>query len=294
MKIIFHAGLPKTGSSFLQSFSFAKSKEFLKKGILFPNINNLNKLQIENSGNAKEFCNLIVKKDFQKALNFMTSVYQEAVSQNCNVILLSHEGLNSQLPDLFNNESFLAWARQNKISVDVLLFIRNPYDFLLSLYKQKCRTGKRISKTEFLKKTRNLDFLINLLNEPSFKSKFSLNVINYDVHKKDLKTIFLKSIFDISQKSLSGFDADFEAKRVNRSLTLKEIRLLQKVSLINGTLSKKLSRYLKKKSHSKESSSLISEFKKEAQILHQQKIDGLIEQINFYLPAQEKLSVNAK
>lgn len=289
MQIIFHAGLPKTGTSFLQSFAFDKQIEFKKYGILFPNIENSNQFQISKAGNAKELCKLIVNNDFFSVIKYFDQVIQAARANNCKTILLSHEGLNSQLISLFSEELFLYWADKNRITADVLLFVRDPYDFLLSLYKQKCRTGRRISITEFLRKNKNLTYISNLLTDSSFQNKFNLYVVNYDKHKQQLKHVFLKYISEISEVSLQEFDSSFEIKKVNRSLTLKEIRFLQNVGFFSKKLSQILSRYLSEKSTSKESEASILDFKEKIKQYHQKDIILLTEKLNSLLAKDEKL-----
>jgi len=261
MKLIFHVGLPKTGSSYLQSFLFQKASILKTKGIYFPIPSNLDKDSISKAGNCKELCRLMSLKQYNNIIKYLDKLYTEAEENNCDVILLSQEEFYSQIPKLDNNNIFKNWLLKRNIeNIDVIIVIRDLYDFLISLYKQRCRTGKNIQPKTILEEKDNLEKIIKFFKSDRVRNS-NLHIINYDEHKSNLKEIFIEHTGKASKKSFLDVNLNFNRSKVNRSLTLREIKFLQNLDSINSRLALKVSQLLSKKSFLKESESLKTKFK---------------------------------
>lgn len=290
MRLILHAGLPKTGSSFLQSFFYEKRKELEKNGIYFPIDRGLDERSITKAGNAKDLHLLIHKNSVDEIIHRIKKYCEEAAQNSCGNILLSHEGFYNSFPNILKNKKFSTYLSNSEISqVDIILVLRNPHDLLVSLYKQKCRSGKRIKPVSFLNQTKIIDCIYDALKLPEKHRNINLHCINYDTNKNLLTAVFTKTLLRLTDNHSTNFNYDFKSTRINRSLTFNQIKCLQFVSLFHKGIAVRISNTLQKSFYFKESLESIKDFKSQINSLHKDRIRELIPRMNAYLPDDENI-----
>lgn len=174
---ILHIGLPKTATTFLQ-----------KK--IFPELCNLNKLLF--LGKNSNYVNQLNKKIFHLKYSIEYGFDSKKI-HIVNDYLISHEGLTGEDPDCWENSSEKI---KNSLGedLDILIVLRKPSDFMLSMYLESC-----ISKGFFIRPEKY--FLNN--NDHNLKKnnpKFNLDKFDYDqlrkfyIHKFN-RVVFLKYEF---------------------------------------------------------------------------------------------------
>lgn len=204
MKIIFHIGMPKTGTTSLQSYLFSNKESLLSQQIVYePEI----------------FCSSGAHHYF--ASNFWTNpdetiktlINRLTLHKNCKYYLISSEVLISW-PQNFVQ---LLYKHLQEFDIEVVLYIRRQDDLIESLYKQSIKMGEK----------RTIQELIERFN-PSYEDivtkwhrneRYTIHVIKY-TPSKTIETF--SNLYDISIDS----KYDTNCKR-NISPSTNHIELLE-------------------------------------------------------------------
>ena len=146
MKLVFHVGSQKTGSSSLQSFCLNNLSNLQDAGILFPDwlITHLNQPSKPDSqkghGSIKDYLSQEPDIILKSTLDFLI---QCAMERNCDTILLSDEEFLFNLNSL--NSRAVDTLKSYFDEIRFVCYFRNPYEFLWSLYKERL-TWKHVSQ----------------------------------------------------------------------------------------------------------------------------------------------------
>jgi hypothetical protein len=219
MELLLHVGMRKTGSTFLQTQCYHNREMLRNKGIYFPVPNEIaKKLQFGklNPGNAEKLYETIRKAEFTDAIEFVSKTIKEAENENCKKILLSNEKLFIALS---NTDSSYFLESLNRIGIyklKIILFVRDPIDHALSLYKHINKTGRVPSFEHWLNGKYQSFEMVNAFLE---KVVFSETTIKKYGSKPIEKLFFDEWLKIRDYKVYTG--------KVNRSITISEVHYLQ-------------------------------------------------------------------
>ena len=236
MKTVFlHIGLPKTGTTALQSFLRANEAALARSGICFPDLgfrypnilaNRNAHFLIASYDTAPHTASFTPQEEYYTALDRLA-----ALSEEYGKILLSDE----LIWRICNRHSdFLPTVKQDLASrgmeLKVIVYLRRQDEFVQSRYRQRIKTGETFSFYEFLDTLRQnkypLDFYdsLNKISDAIGRDNLIIRIYEkcqYEGFGHTLCSDFL-TIFDLSVSD--GFT---ESERtMNRSLsgTYLEIR----------------------------------------------------------------------
>ncbi len=186
-----HIGLPKCGSTYLQR-------------VVFP--------EIEKEKNIKHY----KKKEFideeKKILNLL---HNEKKLENDlpSSFILSYETLYSKTKE-FNNisEAFELIKKNFSDNTTILIVIRNPYEFLNSIYIQSIQTMNIVRPENF--------FYVEKNNVIRRKDKYNLQDFNYNYLISIYKSYF-KKVIVVKYESLHDFSFLKEIFEINNSFIEK-------------------------------------------------------------------------
>lgn len=156
LKLIIHAGTPKTGTTSVQTYLDKKQRKLRSKGILYPH--NLEKIQNPTAPKHHWFEKNLVAAHFEHFLeNFKNIISQ--INNDTHTIILSSEGVFNYWWD-FPNESKRILADLGELfDTEIWVWFREPLNFIESYYKQCIRNpqiegnpcyGKDLSFAEML------------------------------------------------------------------------------------------------------------------------------------------------
>ena len=156
LKLIIHAGTPKTGTTSLQTYLDKKQRKLRMKGILYPH--NIGNLQNPTAPKHQWFEKNLVATHLEYFLeNFKNIISQ--VNKDTHTIILSSEGIYNYWWD-FSEESKDVLSELGKFfDIEIWVWFREPLAFIESYYKQCIRNpqidnnpcyGKDLSFTEML------------------------------------------------------------------------------------------------------------------------------------------------
>jgi hypothetical protein len=128
LKLIIHAGTPKTGTTSLQTYLDTKQYKLRSKGILYPH--NLEKLQNTSAPKHQWF-----EKNLESFLeNFKNIISQ--VQKNTHTIILSSEGIYNDWWDFPDESKKILSELSNLFDIEIWVWFREPLLFIESYYKQ--------------------------------------------------------------------------------------------------------------------------------------------------------------
>ena len=173
LKLIIHAGTPKTGTTSIQTYLNKRQRKLRGKGILYPH--NLAKIKNPNTPTHQWFEKNLVTTHVDFFLeNFKNIIAQ--VTDDTHTILLSSEGIYNYWWD-FPEESKQLLAQLNTLfDINIWVWFREPLAFMESYYKQCIRNpqirnnpcyGKDLSFAEMLE----LPWFAKHLNYQGFVSE---------------------------------------------------------------------------------------------------------------------------
>lgn len=218
MKIVFHIGTFKTGTTSIQQF-IMKNRELLssKYGILYP-LPDANKNK--NKNQHIHISGWVQKNNTERMKDYFIKSKKEAMNKSCHTIVYSTEGFSSlSKPQV---ESLFEYFEEDEI--EVIVYFRNVYKYILSTMSQLLKkpddsffTGK------FLKQVRQrLDF-DNIIDSWNHKnSKISINC--YDIHSTDIVANFF-SLLNMQEMDIDNTKA--MKKNVSLGLTPMLFLVLQ-------------------------------------------------------------------
>jgi hypothetical protein len=289
MKIFFHIGTEKTGSSHLQSLSAINRDVLQQNGIWFPsegrNDTQLMKGEIS-AGNAQALTDALNKNNFAACKSFIFQRVEEAKEKKCKTLFLSNELLILALAENERLKQFISMLdKMNISSIKFLLFLRDPVEQALSLYKHRAKSGDVLDIEEWPKKKYFYGDALHAFLSKLKKEKIELIVRRFSKQKGMLESILFEQCLGVNVDLVSP------PKLVNPSLSLSELILLKKVRkyqpyLVNH-LYNKLIRISKK---NKCENSNIEEYHKDVLSNHLANYEDTWEICNEFLPSDEKIS----
>ncbi|HEV2362711.1 MAG TPA: hypothetical protein VGS12_00785 [Caulobacteraceae bacterium] len=137
MKIVLHAGAPKTGTSSLQYFLHAQREALLERGVLYP------RSGIAARGEPKH--QWMVDQLMRPAADQFAPLFESAVSEardDTHTVLLSSEGLFNHWWDFSPAGRAALKALKERYPVEAWVFFRDPIAFIRSDYIEKLKAPK--------------------------------------------------------------------------------------------------------------------------------------------------------
>ncbi|RQW61711.1 hypothetical protein [Vibrio viridaestus] len=225
MKLIFHIGTHKTGTSFIQRYLNLNKSKLMSSGILYPT-------SIISGDNHGDFANSFKSSDEKLSLKMLLDLKNEIDTSKCDTVLISSEcflenkiipsNLSVRLSKVFCNKDY---------DVSFIAFIRPQFDWFTSLYNEIIRdpyrrfTGTVETCREFELKYYDYDKLFEPWNKEFQKVDTLLYSLDHNIEIELLKNYLLLTDEDIS--SLSKVD-----ERVNTTLKPPYLHFLRKVNQV--------------------------------------------------------------
>ena len=189
LKLIIHAGTPKTGTTSLQTYLDKKQRKLRSKGILYPH--NLEQAQNPTAPKHQWFEKNLVTTHFDYLLeNFKNIISQ--VKTDTHTIILSSEGIYNYWWDFPDDSKAILSELKCLFHTQLWVWFRDPLGFIESYYKQCIRNpringnpcyGKDLSFAEML----DIEWFSQHLNYQGFVSecqtlfgKDAVSVFKYD------------------------------------------------------------------------------------------------------------------
>lgn len=205
-KLILHIGHGKTGTSAIQSFCARHQDKLKTHGVDYPHHSSFD-IAIDGkvtSGNINPR-----QEGWLQALEKAVRLSSE------DKILFSNE-------DMFHIiardwAQFSAFAK--KINTEIILFVRDPVEMLLSSYGQAVKRGGHTGTLEDFWPTEQHTAKASRVLQMLQDEGISTIVRNYSVHKKGVTEALLRCFLD----DVEAFRDDFDMGTINRSLTNGEL-----------------------------------------------------------------------
>lgn len=290
MKLYLHIGTEKTGSSHLQSLSAINRNVLQQNGIWFPFEGKANKSLIKgeiSSGNAQSLTNAINANNFAECESFLTHRIEQTQARSCHSIFLSNELLLLALAKDNKLQQFISMLHKLGISeVEFLLFLRDPADQALSLYKHRAKSGNILDIEEWPSKHYVYgEALVSFLHHVQLE-KINLTVRKFSKVKGSLEMMLFREWLNIQEDLIPP------PKLVNPSLSLSELILLKKVRKHQPLLVNILyNKFIKIPKKDKCENGTIEQYHKQALSNEMAKFKGTWEICNQYLSRNEKIVV---
>ncbi|MFT4994969.1 MAG: hypothetical protein ACI965_002011 [Paraglaciecola sp.] len=156
LKLIIHAGTPKTGTTSLQTYLDKKQRKLRGKGILYPH--NLDAIQNPDTPKHQWFEKNLVSTNVQSFLANLKNIITQ-VKPDTHTIILSSEGIYNYWWDFPEGSKALLAELNRLFDIEVWVWFREPLGFIESYYKQCIRNpqvasnpcyGKDLSFAEML------------------------------------------------------------------------------------------------------------------------------------------------
>ena len=229
LKLIIHAGTPKTGTTSLQTYLDKKQRKLRGKGILYPH--SLEKSQNPTAPKHQWFEKNLVTPHLQHFLeNFKNIISQ--VNKETHTIILSSEGIYNYWWDFPSESKNILGELSKLFNIEIWVWFREPLEFIESYYKQCIRNpqvgnnpcyGKDLSFAEMLE----IKWFSQHLNYQSFVSEcqtlFGKNNVLVFKYEDDV-------VQEVIQKLGLETPHDNPTPRQNKSLNSASIALLRTIN----------------------------------------------------------------
>jgi hypothetical protein len=132
-KLLIHIGLPKTGTSWLQSI-FSRESDAGELSYHYPKDNYKKKEHVPTAGNAVEFCLAIKRGDFYAA----NKIFFSYIEANSNTLI------SSEIFSTFTDAEIKylkELAEKFKVKLTIVCYVRDVYDYYWSGYSQTIKRG---------------------------------------------------------------------------------------------------------------------------------------------------------
>ena len=186
LKLILHAGTPKSGTTSLQVYLDKKQQKLRGRGILYPN-----RFHNPHAPKHQWFERNLVQTNPENLLENFKNVLSH-VDQNTHTIVLSSEGIYNRWWDFPEESRALLGELNKRFEINVWVWFREPLAFIESYYKQCIRNpqmpnipcyGKDLTFAEMLNDswfTRHLDYLGFIYNCQSLFGENTIRAFKYD------------------------------------------------------------------------------------------------------------------
>lgn len=232
IKLIIHAGTPKTGTTSLQTYLDKKQRKLRGKGILYPH--NIEKLQHPTAPKHQWFEKNLINTHLPHFLeNFKNIISQ--VKADTHTVILSSEGIYNHWWDFPEESRNLLSVLSELFTTEIWVWFRDPQTFIESYYKQCIRNpqlennqcyGKDLSFAEML----NIEWFSQHLNYQGFVNEcqtvFGENTVSAFKYNGDVVQEVIEAL------GLST-PHDNPTPRQNKSLNSASIELLRTINRYN-------------------------------------------------------------
>lgn len=229
LKLIIHAGTPKTGTTSLQTYLDKKQRKLRRKGILYPH--NLERLQNFTAPKHQWFEKNLVTAHLEYFLeNFKNIVSQ--LNKDTHTIILSSEGIYNYWWDFPDESKEVLAELKQFFNLEIWVWFREPLQFIESYYKQCIRNpqvednpcyGKDLSFSEILE----MEWFSQHLNYQGFVTEcqalFGENNVSAFKYEGDV-------VQEVIQRLGLATPHDNPTPRKNQSLNSASIALLRTIN----------------------------------------------------------------
>jgi hypothetical protein len=140
LKLIIHAGTPKTGTTSIQSYLDKNQRKLRGKGILYPH--NIDRIKNPHAPKHQWFEKNLVTTHVEYFLeNFKNIIAQ--VTEDTHTIILSSEGIYNYWWDFPEESTTLLAELKNLFDAEIWVWFREPLAFIEDFYKQ-CMRNPRV------------------------------------------------------------------------------------------------------------------------------------------------------
>lgn len=219
--IFIHIGTHKTGTTSIQQALANNYELLLQKGILYPST------EREPWPNLPKHTSIyasIRSKNKDNFLNEIDTLKKEIEDSNCNIIILSEEGLSEPNIDIINFFRFFI----NDFNLHVICYFRRQDYFVESLYNQFVRERVRSETRDIISFMYSPD-IINRLDYYSILENWrsiTENIYAYNFDDEILTNGLLSSFFN----HFNIENLEIKDKKSNRSPDMEFILILSKMN----------------------------------------------------------------
>ena len=140
LKLIIHAGTPKTGTTSIQSYLDKNQRKLRGKGILYPH--NIDRIKNPHAPKHQWFEKNLVTTHVEYFLeNFKNIIAQ--ITEDTHTIILSSEGIYNYWWDFPDESTALLSELRNHFDTEIWVWFREPLAFIEDFYKQ-CMRNPRV------------------------------------------------------------------------------------------------------------------------------------------------------
>lgn len=232
LRLIIHAGTPKTGTTSLQTYLDKKQRKLRGKGILYPH--NLEKLKNPNAPKHQWFEKNLVTTNLDSFLENFKNILSQ-VSNDTHTIILSSEGIYNYWWDFPLASKDVLSELSKLFEIQLWVWFRDPLAFIESYYKQCIRNpqidgnpcyGKDLSFADMLK----IDWFSQHLDYQGFvdecQTLFGENKVSVFNYSGDV-------VQEVIQKLGLATAHDNPTPRQNKSLNSASVKLLRTINHYN-------------------------------------------------------------
>jgi hypothetical protein len=229
LKLIIHAGTPKTGTTSIQTYLEKKQRKLRGMGILYPH--NLDELLNPNAPKHQWFEKNLITTNLTSLLKNLKNIITQ-VKHDTHTIILSSEGIYNYWWDFPEDSLDILSELSLLFDIEVWVWFREPLTFIESYYKQCIRNpqvannpcyGKDLSFSEML----NIKWFSQHLNYQGFVNEcqtlFGENKVSAFKYRGDV-------VQELIQKLGLATAHDNPTPRQNKSLNSASIKLLRTIN----------------------------------------------------------------
>jgi hypothetical protein len=229
LKLVIHAGTPKTGTTSIQTYLDKKQRKLRGMGILYPH--NLDDLHNPHAPKHQWFEKNLVTINLASLLKNMKNIITQ-IKPDTHTIILSSEGIYNYWWDIPDASKGVLTELSHLFDIEVWVWFREPLAFIESYYKQCIRNpqiasnpcyGKDLSFAEML----NIKWFSQHLDYQGFVTEcqtlFGENKVSVFTYQGDV-------VQELIQKLGLATVHDNPTPRQNKSLNSASIRLLRTIN----------------------------------------------------------------
>jgi hypothetical protein len=224
LRILFHIGAGKTGSTALQNMLYDNRHLLQESGILYRDSRTLKtKLQ---SGNGQKLCKLLrtgaSSMEIKKELT--------GLIEPDHLSIISSEELTGIKESAW--QKLFAILEELGVSYQLLAYVRSPLGYYMSRYQQKVKRGFSGNLDDFIE-DHQWNHLNMLQNLNKFGSNLNLKVIPYDQHRGKLFSTFWDFVFTTFGIDIRGLIPEDQFLS-NRGISVEEGNMLNAIFGLHG------------------------------------------------------------
>ena len=226
IKLIIHAGTPKTGTTSLQAYLGKKQHKLRGKGVLYPH--NLEKISNPSAPKHHWFEKNLITTHVRYLLENFSNIVSQ-IKPDTHTVILSSEGIYNYWWDFPDESKQILTHLSELFDTQVWVWFRDPLEFIESYYKQCIRNpkvegnpcyGQDLSFSQML----DIDWFSRHLNYQGFVTEcqeiFGINNVSVFEYEQDV-------VQQVIQKLGLATPYDNPTARLNDSLHSTSIELLR-------------------------------------------------------------------